>query len=84
MGYGIDGQHYIVITGYETDPITGEEFVLIMIRILETIPQLLIEGSERRMPVSEFERMWGNVGFGFDNYFMAFGPDGAKLPPGRR
>ncbi len=84
MGYNIDGQHYIVITGYETDPVTGEEFILYHDPNRGDDPATAaVEGGEGRMPAAEFERMWGNVGFGFDNYFMAFGPEGAALPPGR-
>ncbi len=84
MGYNIDGQHYIAITGYETDPVTGEEFILYHDPNLGDDPATAaVEGGEQKMPVKEFERMWGNVGFGFDNYFMAFGPPGSTLPPGR-
>jgi predicted double-glycine peptidase len=77
--FSVDGLHYINITGYGTDPATGEEYVTYH------DPNRL---TEQRMSVSDFEKMWGNVnleGFsgGFKNYFIAYGDQGADLPPGR-
>ena len=43
-------------------------------------------GSEmciRDRSVDDFKKMWGDVPGGFDNYFVAYGPGGADLPPGR-
>jgi hypothetical protein len=74
LGGSANGQHYIAITGYETDPVTGEEFVIYH------DPNLT---SEQRVSVENFKKMWGDVGFGFENYFIAYGPEGADLPPGR-
>jgi hypothetical protein len=35
------------------------------------------------MSVADFEKMWGNVGYGFNNYFIGYGAAGSDLPPGR-
>ncbi|MGH9426117.1 MAG: C39 family peptidase [Terriglobia bacterium] len=72
--FSVDGLHYIAITGYETDAATGEEFVIYHDPNRTT---------EQRISVSDFEKMWGDVPGGFDNYFLAYGPEGADLPPGR-
>lgn len=72
--FSVDGLHYIAITGYGTDPATGEEYVIYH------DPN---RNTEQRMSVADFEKMWGDVGFGFDNYFLAYGPEGADLPAGR-
>jgi phage-related protein len=72
--FSVDGLHYIAITGYGTDPATGEEYVIYH------DPN---RNTEQRMSVSDFEKMWGDVPGGFDNYFVAYGPKGANLPPGR-
>jgi hypothetical protein len=72
--FSVDGLHYIAITGYGTDPATGEEFVIYHDPNRKT---------EQRMSVSDFEKMWGDVPGGFDNYFVAYGPKGADLPAGR-
>jgi len=72
--FSVDGLHYIVITGHGTDPATGEEVVTYH------DPN---RGSEQQMSVSDFEKMWGDVPGGFDNYFIAYGPKGSDLPAGR-
>ena len=72
--FSVDGLHYIAITGYGTDPATGEEFVVFH------DPNRL---TEQRMSVSDFEKMWGDVPGGYDNYFVAYGRGGSDLPPGR-
>jgi hypothetical protein len=72
--FSVDGLHYIAITGYGTDPATGEEFVVYHDPNRTT---------EQRMSVSDFEKMWGDVPGGYDNYFIAYGKEGANLPPGR-
>lgn len=83
-GSSIKGQHYIAITGYEKDPVTGEEYVLYHDPNIGDDPNTPAnEGVEQRMSVKDFERMWGDVGFGFDNYFIAYGAPGTALPPGR-
>jgi len=71
----VDGNalHYINITGYGTDPSTGEEY------ITYHDPYL---GTEQRRSVSDFEKAWGSVPDGFNNYFKAYGPKGSNLPPG--
>jgi hypothetical protein len=71
--FSVDGLHYIAITGYGTDPATGEEYV--------TYHDPNVD-KEQRMSVSDFEKMWGGVPGGFKNYFIAYGPNGANLPPG--
>jgi hypothetical protein len=71
--FSVSGLHYIAITGYGTDPATGEQYVTYH------DPN---RGSEQRMSVSDFEKMWGNVPGGFNNYFMAYGAKGSNLPPG--
>ena len=72
--FSVDGLHYIAITGYGTDKDTGEDFVIYH------DPN---RGTEQTMSVSDFEKMWGDVPGGFNNYFLAYGPEGASLPPGR-
>jgi uncharacterized protein YvpB len=72
--FSVDGLHYIAITGYGTDPATGEEYVVYHDPNRTT---------EQRMSVDDFEKMWGDVPGGFENYFVAYGPEGADLPPGR-
>jgi hypothetical protein len=77
--FSVDGLHYIAITGHGTDPVTGEEYVTYH------DPN---RGTEPKMSVSDFEKMWGNINLGglsggFKNYFSAYGPSGANLPDGR-
>jgi hypothetical protein len=77
--FSVNGLHYIVITGHGTDPATGEEYVTYHDPNRDV---------EQRMPVSDFEKMWGDVNLGgisggFKDYFIAYGPDGSQLPPGR-
>ncbi|MCI0628317.1 MAG: C39 family peptidase [Acidobacteria bacterium] len=72
--FSVDGLHYIAITGYGTDPATGEEYVVYH------DPN---RATEQRISVADFEKMWGDVPGGFDNYFLAYGRKGAALPPGR-
>ena len=71
--FSVNGLHYIAITGYGTDPATGEQYVTYHDPNRPT---------EQRMSVADFEKMWGNVPGGFHNYFNAYGPAGANLPPG--
>jgi hypothetical protein len=77
--FSVDGLHYINITGYGTDPSTGEEYVTYH------DPNRL---TEQRMSVSDFEKMWNDpnllgISGGFHNYFIAYGDEGSDLPPGR-
>ncbi len=72
--FSVDGLHYIVVTGHGTDPATGEEVVTYH------DPN---RGTEQQMSVSDFEKMWSGVPGGFDHYFIAYGPKGSDLPPGR-
>ncbi|MCI0628315.1 MAG: C39 family peptidase [Acidobacteria bacterium] len=79
-----DGRHVITITGYGTDPATGEEYVLYHDPNYGDDPTTSTkEGGELRMSVSDFKKAWGKETFGVKNYFMAFGPEGADLPAGR-
>jgi uncharacterized protein YvpB len=83
--YGLpDGRHVITITGYGTDPATGEEYVVYHDPNYGDDPTTAAkEGGELRMSVSDFKKAWGKETFGVKNYFMAFGPEGADLPAGR-
>jgi hypothetical protein len=72
--FSVDGLHYIAITGYGTDAATGEQYVIYH------DPNRL---TEQRMSVADFEKMWGDVPGGFENYFIAYGRGGADLPRGR-
>jgi hypothetical protein len=72
--FSVDGLHYIAITGYGTDPKTGEDYVIYH------DPN---RTDEQRMSVKDFEKMWSDVPGGFDNYFIGYGHEGANLPPGR-
>jgi uncharacterized protein YvpB len=47
--FSVDGLHYIAITGYGTDPATGEEYV--------TYHDPNRDDGEQRMSVSDFEKM---------------------------
>jgi hypothetical protein len=71
--FSVSGLHYIAITGYGTDPATGEQFVTYH------DPN---RSSEQRMSVSDFEKMWSGVPGGFNDYFLAYGAPGSNLPPG--
>ena len=73
--FSVDGLHYIAITGYGTDPATGEEFVIYH------DPN---RGTEQRISVSDFEKMWGDVPGGFDNYFRGLRPEGRGPSSGTR
>lgn len=71
---------FINITGYGTDPASGQEFVLFH------DPH---SGTEQQMSVSDFEKKWGPADDGlihvdgYKNYFIAYGDHWANLPPGR-
>jgi ABC-type bacteriocin/lantibiotic exporter with double-glycine peptidase domain len=80
MGYDIKGPHYIAIIGYKTDPVAGEESVLYHDSNGGRNGSSAIAYQLR---VSEFERMWARVGFGFKNFFIAIAPEGTQLPAGR-
>jgi hypothetical protein len=67
-----DNMQYINITGYGTDPSTGEEY----------ITYVGSSGTPQRMSVSDFKELWGSVPGGFHNYFQAYAPKGSNLPPG--
>jgi hypothetical protein len=83
-GSSIKGQHYIAIEGYQKDPVTGEDYVLYHDPNIGDDPNTAAnEGVEQRMKVSDFMKMWGDVGFGFDNYFIAYAKGNETLPPGR-
>lgn len=71
--------HYVVVTGYETDPKSGKT-------------NLLINDPARLEPVrmdqAEFEKNWSNVKFknlgtGLDNFFIAIAPKDTELPKPR-
>jgi uncharacterized protein YvpB len=77
--FSVSGLHYIAITGYGTDPATGEQYI--------TYHDPNRKDGEQRMSVSDFEKMWSNVHYdgiptGFNNYFIAYGKPGTNLPPG--
>jgi hypothetical protein len=72
--FSVSGLHYIAITGYGTDPATGEQYI--------TYHDPNRPDGEQRMSVSDFEKMWSGVPGGFNNYFIAYGPKGANLPAG--
>lgn len=79
-----DGRHVITITGYETDPKTGEEYVLYHDPNYGDDPNTAVkERPEQRLLLADFEKAWGKEDFGVKNYFMAFAPEGADLPAGR-
>ncbi len=72
--------HYVVVTGYETDPKTGKTNLLI------NNPARL---EPQRMDEDEFNQRWGDlnvlgVGTGVDRFFMAIAPKSEELPPSRR
>jgi hypothetical protein len=72
--FSVDGLHYIAITGYGRDAATGQEYVVYHDPNRTT---------EQRMSVADFEKMWGDVPAGFDNFFIGYGPGGSNLPFGR-
>jgi uncharacterized protein YvpB len=71
--FSVNGLHYIAITGHGTDPATGQDYVVYH------DPN---RGTEQRMSVSDFEKMWGNVPGGYHNYYQAYGAAGSNLPEG--
>ncbi len=77
--FSVSGLHYIAITGYGTDPATGEQYI--------TYHDPNRKDGEQQMSVSDFEKMWGNIHYGgistgFNDYFIAYGKPGTNLPPG--
>jgi hypothetical protein len=64
---------YINITGHGTDPATGEEFITY---------RDPADGADHQMSRSDFEKLWGNIGGPYNNYFQAYAPGGTELPPG--
>jgi len=70
--------HWVVVNGYEKDPATGKV-------------TLLIQDPARgptRMAAEDFQKKWddlklANVPTGLDNLYIAVGPRGTTLPPGR-
>jgi hypothetical protein len=71
--FSVDGMHYIAITGYGTDPTTGEQYVTYH------DPN---RTAEQRMSLSDFQKMWSNTPFGYHDYFIAYGANGTHLPAG--
>jgi predicted double-glycine peptidase len=71
--FSVDGMHYIAITGYGTDPATGEQYVIYH------DPN---RTSEQRMSLSDFQKMWNSTPFGYHDYFIAYGANGTHLPAG--
>ncbi|MEB3236373.1 MAG: cysteine peptidase family C39 domain-containing protein [Candidatus Sericytochromatia bacterium] len=70
--------HWVVVNGYEKDPATGKVTLLI---------QDPARGP-RRMAAEDFQKVWddlklANLPTGLDNLFIAVGPRGTQLPPGR-
>lgn len=72
--------HYVVVTGYETDPKSGKT-------------NLLINDPARLEPVrmdqAEFEQKWSSLkvkdfGIGLDRFFIAIAPSGTELPSSRK
>jgi uncharacterized protein YvpB len=81
-GTSINGQHYVAITGYGTDPTTGEEYVTFHDPNKGVGDPNSPTPHDIKMPLSKFKEMWGGIGFGFKNYYVAYGPPGSNLPPG--
>lgn len=69
----LSSQHYIDVVGYGTDA-NGQEY------IKYHDPQ---DGKEKTMPMSDFQRKWGDLWGGFNNYMNVYAPAGSNLPPGR-
>jgi hypothetical protein len=72
--FSVDGMHYIAITGYGTDPTTGEQYV--------TYHDPNRDDGDQRMSVSDFQKMWDNTPFNYHDYFIAYGKNGTHLPAG--
>lgn len=86
LGGSANGPHYVAVTGYETDPATGQEYVLYHDPNWGDDPSTAaMEGSEVRIPREDFEKMWGNTNMppGAEKLFIAFAPGGTDLPPSR-
>jgi len=81
-GTAIHGQHYVAITGYGTDPTTGEEYVTFHDPNKGVGDPNTPTPHDIKMPLSKFKEMWGGIGFGFKNYYVAYGPPGSNLPSG--
>ncbi len=69
--------HYMAVVGYETDPATGKEYVLIH------DPARGGNSPATRMPKEEFLNKWKDLPGSHNNYFIAVAPKGTALPPGR-
>jgi hypothetical protein len=74
-----DNTHVIVITGYYTDA-NGVEHV--QYHDPNFGDENGVPGHEQSMTVDDFKSRWGDTGWGLNNYYIAFGPKGADLPPG--
>jgi hypothetical protein len=87
LGGSADGIHWIAITGYETDPATGQEYVIYHDPNWGDDPATagVNEGAEVKIPVEDFMKMWGNTSLppGAENFYVAFGKPGETLPPSR-
>jgi predicted double-glycine peptidase len=64
---------YINVVGHGTDPATGEEYITY---------RDPADGADHQMSRSDFEKLWGNIGGPYQNYFQAYAPGGTELPPG--
>ncbi|MNL32176.1 Peptidase C39 family protein [compost metagenome] len=72
--------HYVVVTGYETDPKTGKTNLLI------NDPGCL---EPQRVEQAEFERLWSGLEVkdhvtGLDRFFIAIAPKETPLPDSRK
>jgi len=80
LGGSANGAHYVAVVGHETDPATGQEYVLYHDPNYGGPPQQL-----QKVPVENFQKMWNSVSElpGAHNFYIAFGKDGTDLPPSR-
>jgi hypothetical protein len=72
-GGAVNGFHYVVITGYGVDPTNSQRYAIFH------DPNF---GSDMFLYESQFVQMGDAVGWGFQDYYMAFATYTTELPPG--
>jgi hypothetical protein len=73
-GTTISGLHYVVISGFGIDSVNGQRYAIFHDPNWSKGDMYLYE--------SQFVTMGNNVGWGFHDYYMAFGTFASEMPPG--
>lgn len=72
--------HYVAVVGYGTDPTTGKDYVLLHDPNDPFNPVTGTAQTVVRMELDEFMSKWSKPPAGFENFFIAYGPNGTDLP----